>query len=209
MFESLLWFTIIAPILLIIFSIIGWEYLLILLFIFIIYSIIDNVKYPNKFRGKCKNCSKKHGRNLWWPNDLEQSYAMENGYVFLSKQCIDEWSKMHIICEVCKTIEEYSNTTLSHKFKRNYYYFCSNYCKSSFRREKPDLFYEGYKRHSIPSEIRKIVFNRDNGRCNKCGSEDDLQFDHILPVSKGGATTIENLEILCQTCNLSKSNKIE
>jgi hypothetical protein len=63
-------------------------------------------------------------------------------------------------------------------------------------------------RESIPEEIMNQVWNRDGGACAKCGSKEDLEFDHIIPVSKGGATTYRNLQILCQKCNREKSDKI-
>ena len=60
----------------------------------------------------------------------------------------------------------------------------------------------------IPTEIRRIVFERDGGRCVECDSNFDLQYDHVLPVSLGGATTVENLQLLCADCNRRKSNSL-
>ncbi len=60
----------------------------------------------------------------------------------------------------------------------------------------------------IPAELRRVVFERDGGRCVQCGSNFDLQYDHILPVALGGATTVENLQILCAECNRAKSDAI-
>jgi len=62
----------------------------------------------------------------------------------------------------------------------------------------------------IPSEIKKIVWVRDGGRCVICGSEDELHFDHDLPYSRGGTSIKpENVRILCARHNLEKSDKIE
>ena len=36
----------------------------------------------------------------------------------------------------------------------------------------------------------------------------DLQYDHVLPVALGGATTIENLQLLCADCNRRKSDSL-
>jgi hypothetical protein len=63
-------------------------------------------------------------------------------------------------------------------------------------------------RVAIPSELRRAVFERDGGRCAECGSNFDLQYDHVLPVSLGGATTIENLQLLCADCNRRKSDSL-
>lgn len=71
-----------------------------------------------------------------------------------------------------------------------------------------ELFGERTKRPPIPRELVDAVYRRDGGRCVYCGSTENLQLDHIIPFSKGGATTIENLQLLCQKCNLEKSNKI-
>lgn len=71
-----------------------------------------------------------------------------------------------------------------------------------------ELFGEQPKRPPIPRAVVDAVYKRDGGRCVYCGSTENLQLDHIIPFSKGGATTVENLQLLCQKCNLEKSNKI-
>jgi 5-methylcytosine-specific restriction endonuclease McrA len=60
----------------------------------------------------------------------------------------------------------------------------------------------------IPSDVRRAVFERDGGKCVACDSNFDLQYDHVLPVSLGGATTVENLQLLCADCNRRKSNAL-
>ncbi len=62
----------------------------------------------------------------------------------------------------------------------------------------------------IPTEVKKEVWKRDNGRCVICGSKDELHFDHDLPYSKGGTSIkVENVKILCARHNLMKSDKIQ
>lgn len=61
------------------------------------------------------------------------------------------------------------------------------------------------RRAPIPREVRRAVFERDGGKCAECGSTFDLQYDHVIPVALGGATTIANLQLLCADCNRQKS----
>ena len=60
------------------------------------------------------------------------------------------------------------------------------------------------QRPPVSIEIRRAVFERDGGRCVECGGGFDLQYDHVIPFSLGGATTVENLQLLCADCNRSK-----
>jgi NAD-dependent dihydropyrimidine dehydrogenase PreA subunit len=63
-------------------------------------------------------------------------------------------------------------------------------------------------RAPIPQAVARTVFERDGDKCLECGSCEDLQFDHIIPVALGGATSPENLQILCGDCNRSKSDAL-
>lgn len=62
----------------------------------------------------------------------------------------------------------------------------------------------------IPSWVKFEVFKRDSGACVKCGSKDNLHYDHVLPYSRGGTSLkTENIQLLCARHNLQKSNRIE
>lgn len=63
-------------------------------------------------------------------------------------------------------------------------------------------------RESIPTEVKIAVWQRDKERCVSCYNNTNLEFDHIIPVSKGGANSIKNIQLLCRNCNRTKSNKI-
>jgi hypothetical protein len=64
------------------------------------------------------------------------------------------------------------------------------------------------KRDRIPEEVRVAVWRRDEGRCVGCGSQDRLEFDHVIPVAKGGSNTERNVQLLCERCNRSKADSI-
>lgn len=66
----------------------------------------------------------------------------------------------------------------------------------------------GPKRDPIPDDVKLLVWTRDGGACIRCGVKESLHFDHIIPVSKGGGNLADNIQLLCETCNLKKSNKI-
>ena len=63
------------------------------------------------------------------------------------------------------------------------------------------------KKQSIGQRLRTQVFERDAYRCKHCGSHQNLRADHIFPESKGGPTTLDNLQTLCQSCNSVKGVK--
>lgn len=64
------------------------------------------------------------------------------------------------------------------------------------------------KREPIPKDVRLTIWERDAGRCVECGSDFDIQYDHIIPFSMGGASTIENLQLLCARCNQVKGGRL-
>lgn len=61
------------------------------------------------------------------------------------------------------------------------------------------------QRISRPS--RNMILQRDNFECQYCGTKHNLTLDHIIPRSKGGKDTWENLVTCCETCNVKKGNK--
>lgn len=60
----------------------------------------------------------------------------------------------------------------------------------------------------VPDHVKASVWQRDGGICVKCGSDVYLEFDHIIPFSKGGANTENNIQLLCRKCNISKGNDL-
>lgn len=62
---------------------------------------------------------------------------------------------------------------------------------------------------AVSYDTREFVWHRDGGRCRNCGTDKDLHFDHIIPRSWGGSSRAENVQLLCQTCNLKKGARLQ
>lgn len=85
---------------------------------------------------------------------------------------------------------------------------------AEMRRVRDEQSTAGYlraqERQKMTADLRYQVLKRDNFRCRSCGAtaeSETLHVDHIHPVAKGGRTEMENLQVLCQTCNLGKSDR--
>lgn len=64
------------------------------------------------------------------------------------------------------------------------------------------------KSRHIPKAVQREVWRRDYGRCVECGSKERLEYDHIIPFSRGGSNTARNIQLLCEKCNRKKHDKI-
>lgn len=61
---------------------------------------------------------------------------------------------------------------------------------------------------SVRESVILALMERDGYKCNKCGTLDNLQVDHIIPLSRGGTDDHDNLQFLCRRCNLSKRDRM-
>lgn len=60
------------------------------------------------------------------------------------------------------------------------------------------------RRQPIARDVKVFVWQRDGGRCTECGSQTDLEFDHVIPLALGGSNTARNIQLLCAACNRRK-----
>lgn len=76
-------------------------------------------------------------------------------------------------------------------------------------RDAPTLFDAlPSQRETIPDRVRREAFERDGWKCVRCGSTDKLRIDHKWPHIRGGNRELSNLETLCESCNLAKSDQV-
>lgn len=64
----------------------------------------------------------------------------------------------------------------------------------------------------IPFAVKMRIVRRDNSTCQICGKnlkDNEVEFDHIIPISKGGSTEESNIRLTCFKCNRDKYNKTE
>lgn len=178
--------------------------LIVLLIVIGLGWVFLSIFFPNLNKKRCGYCNEYHrGNKQYW------NKAIGKSVITTSARCYELWMKENYICENCNSFGPHTTEVIEHKFKRKYFYFCSLACKENWEINNPEKFYEDFHRQSIPNSVRKTVWNRDGGKCSKCGSKDEIEFDHIIPVAKGGPSTVNNIELLCKTCNRSKSDKIE
>ena len=95
-------------------------------------------------------------------------------------------------CPVCKDSFTWKSSAPNRKY-------CSRECSVVANSESSD-------------GDRWIIFNRDSFKCGYCGARPNedgvkLTLDHVVPFSKGGADTAENLWTSCVRCNLAKHDK--
>jgi hypothetical protein len=67
---------------------------------------------------------------------------------------------------------------------------------------------DGASTRHISREVRQRVWQQYGGRCADCGATQYLEFDHIVPVAKGGSNGEANVQLLCRGCNQRKSDSI-
>jgi hypothetical protein len=65
-----------------------------------------------------------------------------------------------------------------------------------------------YKRIPVADDVKEFILEQDEV-CLRCGTKTDLTIDHIKPVRLGGASTIDNLQVLCRSCNSTKGTSFQ
>lgn len=131
--------------------------------------------------------------------------------------CIKEQLKIYVRSDQCFSVfrdrvyelegpltdEEFALLTYQ-EFEKEQRYFA----RISERKNSGDKTVAKSTRPKIPTVVRREVWSRDGGRCVLCGRSADLEFDHIIPIAKGGSSTPRNVQLLCEMCNRQKGDRI-
>ena len=65
-----------------------------------------------------------------------------------------------------------------------------------------------FRRMNNMYPTKNLIYKRDKNKCQYCGSTKSLTIDHVIPRSRGGKDTWENLVVACSPCNVKKGDKI-
>ena len=121
------------------------------------------------------------------------------------------------------TITLYCSTINGHIYSKKTAVFNDNDIDKFIKRlnNKNGIFYNDIEiwnslcrveRGKVSNKMRFSIYKRDGYRCKKCGISDkysNLEIDHIIPISKGGKSTYDNLQTLCHRCNVEKGNSVK
>lgn len=81
--------------------------------------------------------------------------------------------------------------------------------KQDFYKDNPELRPKPKTRKEISKSKAIQVMLKSNSECTYCKSKENLVIDHIIPIKAGGNNDIENLQILCRSCNAKKGSKLD
>lgn len=155
-------------------------------------DIINDTVYSYKLIGKIKYNSGKYTLNNYTDDRFER-YFLFNNVIYYCDNKKYQYSQEQLELSLKEFV--YKENSRFTKLKREI---------ELFQKISTENIQER-KREPIPEEVRFEVWRRDEGKCVRCGSQENLEFDHIIPFSKGGASTVRNLQLLCEACNRKKS----
>lgn len=187
------------------------------------------------YRNECKICILKD-RKKYREENKEVIAKANLSWRKRNKEYIQEKGRLYYQenkKEILKKVKTYYRENTEKIMKTKKLYLKNNkekvsLAKKNWARNNKDIVYKsGLKRRSrkhfvqFEGVARTRLLERDNWTCQSCNVEvhdrstgdwnDEFKahIDHVIPLSRGGDSTRENLQVLCRTCNLSKSNKAE
>ena len=141
----------------------------------------------------CATCGREFRKNP------EYSYAVWAKIRHCSKKCAgNNRPRRYATCEQCGS--EFA--TRAERVER----FCSTECYGKHCRT--ERFPVAGRRHGLnfTARMRRELLVLADGRCARCGTTEELEFDHVQPLFQGGENTVANGQVLCRSCHREKTN---
>jgi len=125
-----------------------------------------------------------------WQEHYDDDTLEKRANIVLQSKYASEWKKS-LAQDALAYLRGKKRKKVEKKAKRHY----SRKRRNQFAGERADLML--------------ALIERDGYQCKSCGSQDDLSIDHITPLSKGGSDDLDNLQLLCRSCNSSKGDSYD
>lgn len=150
------------------------------------------------------------------PNEefLKKIHFSQTKYNRVEKRIINQIQYDESVYDIIINVIVYYTTPAGRNtYKKNRIFNYNELCDLYMQWRNGKKYAETARRERkyLNDSMRYDVLKRDRFTCQKCGATAKdgakLHVDHIIPVSKGGQTTMSNLQTLCERCNIGKSNK--
>lgn len=169
-----------------------------------VHDIMAHEVFVKQWKDRCiRYIENRHSKSKLY-SEFKQTVDDENAVKFYF---IRKYGNKKLIEEVVTFSYEEMKLYYKNILKENNY----NVEHSVIVHEKNNIDVE-IERRKMTTKLREMIMVRDNYTCQICGKympdTVGLEIDHIIPVSKGGKTEVNNLRVLCSRCNRRKYNKL-
>ena len=146
---------------------------------------------------------------VYYKANMNKVLEYQKEYNDKNKKKVQQRQKLHYEKNKVKILERNSKYRKAHKRER------ALYDKKRYRTDPDTLKRVARKRRDL-KKVQDFMYTKQDEiatrivfpRCEKCGSNENLQIDHFYPLSKGFGLKLNNAIMLCQSCNCSKGSKM-